>query len=114
MGTEPSIPALGAEESLNGRLEDASALIYCWAGWCGPCQLSSPVVDDLSKDPDLIHVTFIGVDIDVCEEAVRELRVRQIPSFFIWKDREVVDFVTGVTPSAHLKKWILMHFPAPK
>ena len=109
----PLIPALGSEESIGKRLEGLSALIYCWAPWCGPCQNSSPIVYQLSHDPDLSHITFVSVNTDDCDLAAEELFVRSIPSLFVWKDNEVVDFVIGVTAYEELKQMILKNLPVP-
>ena len=38
-------------------------LIDFWATWCGPCQLQSPVVDEIAKEMgDQVNVCKVNVD----------------------------------------------------
>ena len=73
-------------------------LVDFWAEWCGPCRMAGPVLDKIAEEyADRLKVCKINVD-DQRDTAVKA-GVQNIPTINIYKDGEVVDQVTGVTPT---------------
>ncbi|XP_048662696.1 thioredoxin domain-containing protein 2 [Marmota marmota marmota] len=63
------------------------------ATWCGPCRHIRPLFHALSlrhKD-----VVFLEVDIDVCEELVKDFEVFSLPTFQFYKKEEKVGEFSG-------------------
>ena len=71
-------------------------LYYFTASWCKPCQLILNDVNKLSEEYSPV-VTFFKVDIsdeennEICETC----KVKSIPSFLLFKDRNYIDRVSG-------------------
>lgn len=64
-----------------------------YAEWCGPCKLTSPILEDLSKDiPD---IKFVKIDVDANPDLASEYSVFSIPTFLIVKDGKVVAQFSG-------------------
>lgn len=69
-------------------------LIDFWAAWCGPCQMLSPVVDEIAEERDDIKVCKVNVDEN--EYLAMEYRVMSIPMLVVIKNGEETNRSIGV------------------
>ena len=75
-------------------LGDASlAVVKFYATWCGPCRAIAPAVEEMACEHP--HVTFIAVDVDVCEETADFCSVMVLPTFQFYIKGRIVDEVRG-------------------
>lgn len=75
-------------------------LVDFWAGWCGPCRMLGPVIDQLSEEyAGKVIVGKVNVD----EEPVlaQQFGVMSIPNVVILKNGKEVDRLVGVQPKAN-------------
>lgn len=73
---------------------DKPVLIDFWAAWCGPCQMLSPVVDEIAEERDDIKVCKVNVDEN--EYLAMEYRVMSIPTLVVIKGGEETNRSVGV------------------
>ena len=73
---------------------DRPVLLDYWASWCGPCQMLSPVVDEIAEERDDIKVGKINVDMQ--QELAMQFRVISIPTLIVIKNGEEADRSVGV------------------
>ena len=59
-------------------------LIDFWATWCGPCQLQSPVVDEIAKEMG-DQVKVCKVNVDEQPSIAMEYRIASIPTLVFMK-----------------------------
>ena len=64
-----------------------------FATWCGPCQMLSPVLEELSKE--ITEATIVKVDVDEAPELAEKYGVYSIPNVVIIKDGKEVDRFVG-------------------
>lgn len=69
------------------------AMLYFTATWCGPCQAIKGAVDALESEFPLVNMAKI--DLDLNREAAQQLQVTLVPTFYFFKNGEVVDTVRG-------------------
>lgn len=88
------------EENLNkGRV-----LVDFYADWCGPCQMLSPLVEDLSKEDN--ELTIMKVNVDELPELARKYGISSIPSLIYLVDGEIKNRRIGYIPLRDLKKLV--------
>ena len=77
-------------------------LVDFYADWCGPCQMLSPIVDEVAEERDDIKVGKINVDEQM--ELAREFAVASIPTILVIKNGEVTYRAVGLQNEEELQK----------
>lgn len=71
-------------------------LIDFWAGWCGPCKMLSPVIDEISEEVN--DKKICKVNVDEQPELARKFGVMSIPTLVVMNNGEIVKKSLGVQP----------------
>ncbi|CDE81522.1 thioredoxin [Ruminococcus sp. CAG:353] len=86
---------------------EKAVLIDFWAGWCGPCRMLAPIIDEIAEEyADTITVGKINVDEQ--PQLAAALGVESIPTLIAFKNgvplgalvglqtkESVIDLITG-------------------
>ena len=88
------------------NLEDAirnnrSLVVDCWAPWCGPCRMMSPVIEELAADLKG-KITFGKLNTDENQDIAARYQVQAIPTLLIFKDGKLADRKVGALPKKAL------------
>ena len=84
------------------------ALIDFWAGWCMPCRMLAPTVEEVSKEYK--DKLFVGkIDIDQNKVLASKFGIMSIPTVMLFKDGQPVDMVVGAVPKSEIKALIEKH-----
>ena len=73
---------------------DRPVLLDFWAGWCGPCQMLSPVVDAVAGEREDIKVGKINVDEQ--QELAMQFKGISIPTLIVMKEGKEAERSVGV------------------
>ena len=80
--------------------KDCYLLFYFTATWCGPCQKIKPLLEKISEGADPEKLEVYMIDIDENDNLASEFKIRSVPSFYLYKDKEL----KGQTGGADIKK----------
>ena len=68
-------------------------LLDFWAPWCGPCNLLSPVLDEIAATRPDIKVCKVNVDAE--RELAKQYKVYRIPTLLVMNEGQEEDRITG-------------------
>ena len=81
------------EEVLNSEVP---VLLDFWAGWCGPCRMVSPIVDQIADEHPEWKVGKINVDEE--QALAAQFGIMSIPTLVVMKDGKEANKAVGVMP----------------
>ena len=84
--------------------KDKKIIIDCYADWCGPCRMLSPIIDELESEINTCE--FYKLNVDNAENISREYGIMSIPTILIFKDGELLEKTIGLKSKEELKKII--------
>jgi len=83
-------------------------VIDCWAPWCGPCKMISPIVDNLAETHEG-KIVFGKLNIDNNQATAMKFGIMSIPTLMIFKNGELADQIVGALPKGVLEQRITQH-----
>lgn len=75
-------------------------LLDFWAGWCGPCRMMSPVIDEIAQEA--VGYKVGKVNVDEQGELASAFGVMSIPTLVVIKQGKVAAQALGVRPKAQV------------
>lgn len=72
-------------------------LVDCWAPWCGPCRIISPILDQLAAESQGRY-RIAKLNVDENPQTSAHFRIASIPTLLIFKNGQLVDRIIGVQP----------------
>lgn len=91
-------------ENFDATVSKGVVLVDFWARWCGPCQMMTPVIEELSRENPVAVIA--KVDVDQCGELAARYGIMSIPAIFVFKNGEPFRSFIGVTAKDILQRAI--------
>lgn len=85
-------------------IEKGKVVIDCYAPWCGPCKMISPIIDKLSEEID--NVSFYKINVDDAEKITSDFNIMSIPTILIFEDGKLKEKVVGFKSKSELEELI--------
>ena len=76
-------------------------LIDLWAGWCGPCMMLAPIVEEIADEYDG-KVKVCKINVDEQPELAMAFNADHIPLLVVVKDGAIVNKAVGVRPKSYI------------
>lgn len=100
----PSEPAEVSDSTFNDFIKKYSLVVVdCWAPWCGPCRMMSPVIDALAKEMQG-KIAFGKLNTDENPKVAMRFQIEAIPTLLVIKDGELADRLVGAKPKEDLAR----------
>lgn len=84
------------EQNFENEVAQGKTLVDFYADWCGPCQMLSPIIEEIANECDDVKVGKLNID-DARDIAIR-YGVQSIPTLILFKDGEPVKTLVGYRP----------------
>ena len=81
--------------------EHPKVVVDCWAAWCGPCRMLSPIIEQLSEEK--ADITFGKLNVDQNRVIPMRYGIMSIPTLLYFKDGQLVDKTLGALPKVALE-----------
>ncbi|MBQ1812981.1 MAG: thioredoxin [Bacilli bacterium] len=82
------------ESEFNEKIKGGKVLVDCFATWCGPCRMLSPVLDDISNE--VTNYKFYKLDVDEAENVSMEYGIMSIPTLLIFEEGKLKNKIVGL------------------
>lgn len=76
-------------------------LIDFWASWCAPCNMLSPVIDQVASEHNEIKV--VKVNVDEQGELAGKFGIHSIPTLVVMKDGVEVKRTSGLMSKSEVE-----------
>lgn len=93
------------EKAINS---EKPAVVDFWAGWCMPCKIFSPVMEEVSDQLDG-KADFYKLNIDDYQEIARDYSIASIPTVIVFKGGKAVEQFVGVRAKEEVVEAIEKH-----
>jgi thioredoxin len=114
--TEEKLPSQASDKPVDltdatfTKFVDDSSLsvIDCWAPWCGPCHMVSPIIEELAREY-AGKISFGKLNMDNNQGVAAQYGIRSIPTLLVFKHGKLVDQIIGAMPRRMLEPRIISH-----
>lgn len=83
------------KKNFDETIAQGKSIVDFWAGWCGPCRMLAPTIEELAEKLDG-QVKVCKVDVDAEPELAGRFGVMTIPTIIAFSDGEQVSKLVGV------------------
>ncbi|MBR3134559.1 MAG: thioredoxin [Clostridia bacterium] len=74
---------------------EKTVIIDFFATWCEPCQMQSPIMEEIASTEDSVKV--VKIDVDRNAELADKYDIMSIPTIVVMKNGEVIKEFVGIT-----------------
>jgi thioredoxin 2 len=81
-------------------------LVDCWAPWCGPCRMITPVLNELATEY-AGRIKIAKLNVDENPATASRFDVQSIPTLLVFKNGKNINRLVGALPKSEIEKSIL-------
>lgn len=89
---------------------ETPVLVNFWAPWCNPCNILSPIINDISKKYDG-KLRIVKLNVDENYDTSYEYRIRNVPTLILFRKGKKIAKRVGIASKSDLINWIAEKLP---
>jgi len=93
------------DETFKETIGSGVTLIDFFADWCGPCQMLTPVLEEVASELGS-KAKFGKIDIEKSHKIASQYHVTSVPTMILFKDGEEVNRLVGLRQADEIKDFI--------
>jgi thioredoxin 1 len=102
----PSEPIQITDQTFDKTIKKNPLIVIdFWAGWCPPCHIIAPIIEELAKT-HAGRVVFGKINVDENKATAVRYGITAIPALLFFKNGKLVDQVLGAVPRQQLEEKI--------
>ena len=80
---------------------DRPVLVDFYANWCGPCQMMSPILEEVgAKMKDRLQI--VKIDTEKYPQLASQYQIQALPTLVLFKDGKAIERIEGVRQAPQL------------
>ena len=96
----PAAPVDLSDENFLSMIKNYEFMIVdCWAPWCGPCRMLSPIIEELARTYSG-KVVFGKLNTDNNRRVAGQFGIMSIPTLLFFRNGKHVDTIIGAVPKS--------------
>ena len=92
------------DQTFEELTKEGKVLVDCYASWCGPCRMLSPIIDALAEENK--DYKFYKLDVDNANEVPKQYGIMSIPTLLIFEDGNLKEKIVGFISKEELEEKI--------
>lgn len=93
-------------EEFDSTISKGKTLVDFYAIWCGPCNMLTPVLEEMDDQGDFKDIKVVKVNVDDLMEIAERYSVYSIPTLILFEDGKVVKKTLGYQNKNQLLQFI--------
>ena len=83
-------------------IKEGKVVIDCYAPWCGPCKMISPIIDKIAEENE--NTKFYKINVDNADEITKDFDIMSIPTILIFENGNLKEKVVGFKSKTELEE----------
>ena len=105
MATQKKVRIITDKNFHEAITNNSMIIIDCWAAWCGPCRILSPIIEELAEQHHG-KIVFGKLNVDENSAIVRKFKIMAIPTILFFRQGKLKDTLVGAVPKSAINEKI--------
>lgn len=90
------------ESEFKDKIKGEKVVIDCYAPWCGPCKMISPIIEEIASESN--NCEFYKLNVDEADEVSQEYSIMSIPTILHFENGKLLNTIVGFKTKDELKE----------